>query len=132
VTIGTVVANGPADKEGSLLQGDIIRGVDGVVCGSIEEVTMNVMKAGQMIKARTTPPNERRLTHSLVCHPTVRPLPHQHPPFLTRARDACECSDADGGRVLYARLMVVVACCMHADGGRVLYALMVVACCMLA
>jgi len=50
VTIGTVVANGPADKEGSLLQGDIIRGVDGVVCGSIEEVTMNVMKAGQMIK----------------------------------------------------------------------------------
>ena len=31
VTVGAITTNGPADKEGTLVQGDIIRAVDGTV-----------------------------------------------------------------------------------------------------
>jgi len=46
VTVGAITTNGPADKEGTLIQGDIIRAVDGQVCQTIEEVTMCVIKGG--------------------------------------------------------------------------------------
>jgi len=46
VTVGAITTNGPADKEGTLIQGDIIRAVDGTVCQTIEEVTMCVIKGG--------------------------------------------------------------------------------------
>ena len=46
VTVGAITTNGPADKEGTLIQGDIIRAVDGQVCATIEEVTMCVVKGG--------------------------------------------------------------------------------------
>ena len=46
VTVGAITTNGPADKEGTLIQGDIIRAVDGTACATIEEVTMCVIKGG--------------------------------------------------------------------------------------
>ena len=46
VTVGAITTNGPADKEGTLIQGDIIRAVDGQACATIEEVTMCVIKGG--------------------------------------------------------------------------------------
>ena len=50
VTVGSIPTNGLADKEGSLVQGDIIRAVDGKECSSIEEVTMCVIKSGMTVK----------------------------------------------------------------------------------
>ncbi|KAL1521199.1 hypothetical protein AB1Y20_022751 [Prymnesium parvum] len=44
VTVGAITTDGPADREGTLIQGDIIRAVEGVVCGTIEEVTQMVIK----------------------------------------------------------------------------------------
>lgn len=41
VTVGAITTDGPADREGTLIQGDIIRAVEGVVCGTIEEVRCN-------------------------------------------------------------------------------------------
>ena len=46
VTVGAITTNGPADREGSLIQGDIIRAVEGEACSTIEEVTMCVIKGG--------------------------------------------------------------------------------------
>merc|ERR1719230_103465 len=46
VTVGAITNGGPADREGTLIQGDIIRAVDGTVCQTIEEVTMCVIKGG--------------------------------------------------------------------------------------
>ncbi len=46
VTVGAITTNGPADREGTLIQGDIIRTVDGVECQTIEEVTQCVIRAG--------------------------------------------------------------------------------------
>ena len=44
VTVGAITAHGPADREGTLIQGDIIRAVEGVMCATIEEVTAMVIK----------------------------------------------------------------------------------------
>jgi len=44
VTVGSVTTDGPVDREGTLVQGDVICGVDGVACDSIEEVTALVME----------------------------------------------------------------------------------------
>eukprot|EP00325_Prymnesiales_sp_UTEX-LB-985_P020714 CAMPEP_0174733188 /NCGR_PEP_ID=MMETSP1094-20130205/60818_1 /TAXON_ID=156173 /ORGANISM="Chrysochromulina brevifilum, Strain UTEX LB 985" /LENGTH=1727 /DNA_ID=CAMNT_0015935811 /DNA_START=13 /DNA_END=5196 /DNA_ORIENTATION=+ len=46
VTVGAITTNGPADREGTLIQGDIIRAVEGEPCATIEEVTMCVIKGG--------------------------------------------------------------------------------------
>ena len=50
VTVGAITTNGPADREGTLIQGDIIRAVEGVQCATIEEVTMCVIKGGISLK----------------------------------------------------------------------------------
>jgi len=50
VTVGAITTNGPADREGTLIQGDIIRAVEGVQCSTIEEVTMCVIKGGISLK----------------------------------------------------------------------------------
>merc|ERR1719327_2024151 len=50
VTVGAITTNGPADREGTLIQGDIIRAVEGVACATIEEVTMCVIKGGISLK----------------------------------------------------------------------------------
>ncbi len=50
VTVGAITTNGPADREGSLIQGDIIRAVEGEACSTIEEVTMCVIKGGISLK----------------------------------------------------------------------------------
>ena len=39
VTVGAITTGGPADREGTLVQGDVIKGVDGCPCNTIEEVT---------------------------------------------------------------------------------------------
>lgn len=46
VTIGEITTDGPADREGTLLPGDIIRAVEGVECSSIEQVTMCLIEGG--------------------------------------------------------------------------------------
>ena len=50
VTVGAITTNGPADREGTLIQGDIIRAVEGTSCATIEEVTMCVIKGGIKLK----------------------------------------------------------------------------------
>jgi len=49
VTVGAITTDGPADREGTLIQGDIIRAVEGVVCGTIEEVTQMVIKGSKSL-----------------------------------------------------------------------------------
>ena len=44
VTVGAVTPDGPVDREGTLVQGDVVCGVDGVACDSIEEVTALVLE----------------------------------------------------------------------------------------
>jgi len=44
VTVGAISTGGPADREGTLVQGDVIKGVEGAACGTIEEVTAMVVK----------------------------------------------------------------------------------------
>ena len=41
---------GPADREGTLIQGDIIRAVEGVMCQTIEEVTQMVIKGSLALR----------------------------------------------------------------------------------
>ena len=50
MTVGAITTNGPADREGTLIQGDIIRAVEGEQCATIEEVTMCVIKGGISLK----------------------------------------------------------------------------------
>jgi len=49
VTVGAITTDGPADREGTLIQGDIIRAVEGVVCNTIEEVTEMVIKGSKSL-----------------------------------------------------------------------------------
>jgi len=50
VTVGAITTGGPADREGTLVQGDVIKGVDGCPCNTIEEVTGMVQKAPKDIR----------------------------------------------------------------------------------
>ena len=50
VTVGAIATNGPTDREGTLVQGDIIRAVEGQECSTIEEVTTCVIKGGISLK----------------------------------------------------------------------------------
>jgi len=50
VTVGAITNGGPADREGTLIQGDIIRAVEGVMCQTIEEVTQMVIKGSLALR----------------------------------------------------------------------------------
>ena len=62
VTVGAVTTTGPADREGTLIQGDIIRAVEGVMCQTIEEVTQMVIKGGLALRLSIC---RRPVTHVL-------------------------------------------------------------------
>mmetsp|Transcript_64144 Transcript_64144/g.106620 ORF Transcript_64144/g.106620 Transcript_64144/m.106620 type:complete len:1736 (-) Transcript_64144:276-5483(-) len=50
VTVGAITTGGPADREGTLVQGDIIRAVEGVICATIEEVTQMVIRGSKSLR----------------------------------------------------------------------------------
>jgi len=50
VTVGAITTGGPADREGTLVQGDIIRAVEGVICSTIEEVTHMVIRGSKSLR----------------------------------------------------------------------------------
>jgi hypothetical protein len=50
VTVGAISTGGPADREGTLVQGDVIKAVEGAACATIEEVTAMVVKGPSAIR----------------------------------------------------------------------------------
>jgi len=50
VTVGAITTGGPADREGTLVQGDIIRAVENVICATIEEVTQMVIRGSKALR----------------------------------------------------------------------------------